>query len=94
VRTPVRILLRGHDERGDDLMLIFSVDEGAGEMTASVPVSRHGLVQFPHAMCSTGESFGPVIDAALLDRATQTVAMFGAADAWRGMRATRGRRAA
>ena len=91
MRIPVRIALRGHEQRGEDFVLTFSVDEGAGEMTATVQVSQSGTVRFPHHMCSTGGSFGPTIDAALVDRAAQTVAMMQAAEAWGTMRRHRRR---
>ena len=92
MRAPVRITLRGHKRHGDHFMLLFAVDEGRGEMTASVLVSSGscgGSVSFPHGLCEDGQSFGPVTDAALVERATQTVALLEAGDAWRAVRRRR-----
>ena len=84
----MRITLRGHERHGSDFLLIFGVDDGRGEMTASVPVygGHRGGARFPHGTREDGQSLGPVADAALMERATQTVAMLEAADAWRMMR--------
>lgn len=92
MRTPVRITLRGHEQRGDDLVLIFSVDEGRGELPASViarPGGRGGTVCFPHWLREDGQPISPVADAALLERASQHVAMLDAGEAWRAMRQRR-----
>lgn len=91
---PPRVTLRGHERRGPDLFLCFAVDEGDGEMRATVRVGMFGRAEFPHEMCSSGASFGPAIDRALVERATQMIAMFEAADTWRAMRRHKGRRAA
>lgn len=86
----VRIAFRGHERRDEhSLLLIFAVNDGHGEQTASVWVNpRTGSASFPHHLSDTGESWGPAVDAALLDRARQMVAMFAAAEAWAEMRST------
>jgi len=91
MRSPTRIALRGHERHGDELWLIFGIDDGRGEMTASVPV-RSGAVLFPHGLTDSGESLGPVTDAALRERAEQTVAVLEAAATYSAIRWSRRRR--
>lgn len=84
--SAVRIVLGGHEHRGRDFFLLFTVDLGHGEEAASVLVGSGGGVLFPHPLCTSGASFGSALDAALIERAEQTIALFDAADAWRAMR--------
>lgn len=88
MRSPARITLRGHERRGDELWLIFGVDDGRGEVTATVPVSCSGTTtaRFPHWSRDSGESLGPVTDAALRERAEQTIAVLEAAETYRAIR--------
>ena len=88
MRTPVRITLQGHARRGDTLLLIFAVDEGHGELGASVTV---GNTRFPHEQSEFGLPSEPVADAALMERAKQTVAVLKAADTGRAIRFPTGR---
>ena len=89
MRTPVRIALRGHERRDDTLLLIFAVDQGSGELAASVTVDSGGNARFPHELTESGLPLGPVADAAVLERAKQTIAVMDAADTWRAMRRPR-----
>ena len=93
MRGPIQIRLRGHERRDQDtLLLLFAVDDGNGDQAASVLVStRAGTVRFPHELCDTGLPLGPVADAALLERAHQTVAVLDAAETWSIMRRDRSR---
>lgn len=88
----LRITLRGHELAGDRMLLAFAVDDDRGEMAASVLVDRHGNAHFPHELSDLGEPISPVVDAALRERAAQTVAMLEAATAWGTIRARPRRR--
>jgi len=67
-------------------LLVFGVDDGRGEQVASVIVEPSGSARFPHELSESGLPLDPVSDAALRDRAEQTIAVLEAADAWRGVR--------
>lgn len=84
MRAPTQIRFCGHQRCDGDMMLVFSVDDGTGRnyvaAVAVEPFTRE--LRFPHALCAEGEPINAVIDAALLERAQETIALLDAATSW------------